>query len=126
MSPPPTAPPPKGVLALVIYPRQVGVLSPLPRGSGNTNRAIAEIVDGHFCTVAVNGSDWAIYVNEDGIPLGLRPNLHADALARALGVPFRQGDYLRGPAVVLGRDGFATIDVPADVIELARHGGMLA
>jgi hypothetical protein len=124
-APPPAVPPPEELSALVIQPLEKATLIRLPGGS-RTFEAIRDLVGGYVVEVAVSGSHWVISVNEDGGPLGLKANVGIDLLARMLGVRFRAGDYLRGPAVLLGRDGFAYADVPADVLALARQAGVLA
>jgi hypothetical protein len=124
-APDPDVPPPRGPLAVIMEPRVQALLIHLPPGP-KTHHAIRAAVGGDVVPVAVGGSHWIIYVHEDGIPLRLPPNAGADVIARMLGFPFRPGDFLRGPAVLLGRDGFADTDVPDDVLALARRAGVLA
>lgn len=116
-----------GPLALVVHEDGSAELLRLPGpGAGTMLAAIQGTVGGFIEAVATAGGDWVAYINEEGKAHGLRHNIQADALCRALGFPFMNGDYLVGPAVFLGRDGDDPdeTDVPRRVLELARFAGM--
>ena len=120
-----TPPPTEGLRALIIQPDAGGAaLVRLPAGDLAAATAINDAIGGHF--EAIGTQDWIAYVAEDerDFPAGLRPNLHADALARALGYSWPPGDFCKGVAVFLGRQGVNETDVPQRVIDYARAAGL--
>ncbi len=125
-SSPPTTTPPKGIRALVVQIDGTAEITKLPGLMAAQVQEVQRIVGGYFQALGIAGGDWIVYINEDGKDSGLPINLQADVLARTLGYPFRQGDFLVGAAVFLGRRGSEETDVPAKVLELARASGVIA
>jgi hypothetical protein len=120
-----TPPPNEGLRALIVQPDAGGAdLVRLPAGDLAAVAAIQAAIGGHFEVIGT--SEWIAYVAEDerDFPEGLRPNLHADALARALGYSWPPHDFCKGVAVFLGRDGVEEVDVPQRVIDYARAAGL--
>ena len=116
-----------GPLVLIIRPGEVQAeLVHLPDGNLAGATAVNDAIGGHFEAIEGAGG-WIAYVAEDEreFPEPLYPNLHADALARVLGWRPIQGDYVKGVAVFMGREGVNEIDVPDAVVELARRAGIL-
>lgn len=118
-------PQPHGLRALVIETTGAARLVELPLGPVQAAHRVGELVGGHLEAIITEGSDWLAYINEEGIRLGLPFNPQADAIARALGYGFMHGDYLKGPAVYLGRDGLQELDVPDSVMVLAWAAGIV-
>jgi hypothetical protein len=115
---------PGGPLALIVTPEGAATLTPLPQNPAAMLTALNEAVGGYLTAVGTR-EGWVAYINEDGKGLGLPPNFQADLLARALGFPFRHGDYLVGTAVFLGRNGVNETSVPDTVLTLARQIGLI-
>ena len=113
-----------GLRALVIYPDGSAALMDLPGHAGMAAAHIAALIGGPLEPVTLADAGWVAYVNEEGIRLGLPFNPQADAMARTLGYPFGHGDFIKGPAVWLGRAGFDEISVPDSVVTLARMAGV--
>jgi hypothetical protein len=119
-----TEPTHTGPLALVIQP---GGTTTAERLAGNPAAAVSQlnqIIGGHF--EAITGQNaahvvWIAYVLEDDrdAPDGYRPNAKADAIARQLGWQPYPGDYLKGVAVFLGRNGVDEADCPDTILALA-------
>jgi hypothetical protein len=86
---------------------------------------VHDLIGGYFEPIGT--PDWIAYVAEDErqFPDGLAANLHADALARALGWHWDHGDYAKGVAVFMGRHGTDEADVPQRVLDLAHVAGVL-
>jgi hypothetical protein len=120
---PPTGEPtgPHGPRVLVISTSGAAELVDWPGGEREQLSTINAAVGGYFETIGTGA--WVALINEDGKRLHLRPNPHAEALARRLGWAFREGDYLVGPVVFCSRNGLELDDVPAEVVELARLQG---
>jgi len=116
---------PHGLRALVIPPTGAATIEELPLGPIQAAHRVSELVGGHLEVIATAGSDWLAYINEEGIRQGLRFNPHGDAIARSLGYGFMHGDYLKGTAVYLGRDGTMEQDVPDCVMVLAYAAGIV-
>jgi hypothetical protein len=114
-----------GPTALIITPDGAARLAPLPLNPLACMTAIHEAIGGHF--EAVGGGGWIAYVAEDErqFPAGLPLNHQADAIARAAGWNAYPGDFIKGTAVFLGRDGADEADVPSHVIELAITAGII-
>jgi hypothetical protein len=121
----PSAGPSTGPVALIIRPDGAATLTPLPVHPLACATAIHDAIGGHYEAIGQHG--WIAYVAEDErqFPEGLRPNPGADVLARLLGWHWEFGDYAKGVAVFMGRDGADEIDVPDHVIMLARQAGVL-
>jgi len=85
------------------------------------------LVGGYIEAIAKSGGDWVAYINEEGKLHGLPFNTQADAMARALGFPFMDGDHLVGTVVFLGRapGDPDEHDVPEHVLVMARAAGVL-
>jgi len=118
---------PSGPLALIIRPDGTATAGRLPGPGQPGATAIHDAIGGYFEGVSGPGADWVAYVAEDErhFPGGLLPNLQADAIARALGWDAFMGDYLKGTAVFLGRQGVEETDVPQHVLDLARAAGLI-
>ncbi len=117
-----------GPLALIVRPDDTADLEHLPEGDLQASTRINDLIGGHF--EAITGRvlpAWIAYVAEDEreFPGGLFPNLQADTMARVLGWSCPPGDYVKGVAVFLGRDGVNETDVPQHVLDLARAAGLL-
>lgn len=117
-----------GPLVLIIRPgdHDTAELVRLPDGNLAGTSAVQEAIGGHFEAIEGVGG-WIAYVAEDERDFAepLHPNLHADALARVLGWHPIPGDYVKGVAVFMGREGVNEIDVPDAVVELARRAGII-
>jgi hypothetical protein len=114
--------PPSGPIALVVWPQGFAELRRLPASDITQADILHEAVGGYL--ESIGPGEWIAFLNTDGKEQGLKPNLHADALARALGWTFRVGDYLVGAAVFASRDGTAIGDCPQRVVDLVRTAGI--
>jgi len=66
----------------------------------------------------ITGSDWVMYLDEDGKMKNLNPNPTASRLAHRLGWQgLRAGDFIVGTVVVCGRNGPEESDVPQHVLD---------
>ena len=116
---------PRGLRALIVRPDGTATDARLPASPLALATAIHDAIGGHYEGIGLNG--WIAYVAEDerNFPLGLRPNPQADALARVLGWHWNTGDYAKGVAVFIGREGVDEVDVPQRVLDLARTAGLI-
>jgi hypothetical protein len=125
VEPSPQPAPHPGPTALIVRPDGRATLGPLPLNPLACLTAIRDAIGGYF--EAVGGGGWVAYVADDDreFTAGLPPNHQADAIARAAGWNAYPGDFIKGTAVFLGRNGADEADVPGRVLELARAAGVI-